>query len=121
MISPVYRQPAARALFGSDRSQVMPATLWAGWIGEAGELTATRTPIANTDATFGASGNGVTNVAPIDAGVAEGSWTLVALGLWDAPSGAGLVFTAPLPEPRAVVVDERLTIAAGGLVLEVTA
>jgi len=122
MISPAYRQRAARALFGSARSTLIPATLWLGWIGTSGsEVTTTRTRVPNTDATFGASGAGVTNVAPIDAGVAEGAWFLRSVGFWDAATGGTLVVTADLPAARSVAEDEPLVIATGALTLEVGA
>ena len=117
MLSNAYRQKAARALFGSTRSEVMPAVLWLGWLDSTGEVTTERVRVPNTDAVFTPSGDGVANLAPIDAGVATGAWTLTAAGLWDAATGGVLVITMPLPTPVTVSVNDLLAVPAGGLKL----
>lgn len=119
MISPTYRQRAARAVFGSARSELIPAVLWLGWLNGAVEVTTERVRVPNTDAVFGPSGDGVTNIAPIDAGVATGAWTITAVALYDAPSGGTLVIAAPLPAPVTVSADEPLTVNTSGLMLTV--
>lgn len=119
MLSSAYRQRAARAVFGSARSEVIPAVLWLGWLNGTAEVTTERVRVPNTDAVFGPSGDGVTNITPIDAGVATGAWTMTAVGLFDAPTGGALVITAPLPAPVSVSADDALVINATGLTLTV--
>lgn len=119
MIGPQYRQKAAQAVFGSARSQLIPAVLWLGWLnGDGVELTTSRVRVDNTDAVFGPSREGVTNVSPIDAGTVTG--TVAALGLWDAPTGGAMVISANLLTPVISSEDEPLVIGVAGLVFEVT-
>lgn len=121
MIGEIYRQKAARAMFGSARSPHAPATLWVGWISTSGaELSTSRVRCANSDEVWGPSGYGVANVAPIDGGTA-GAWTIKAVGLWDAPTGGELVFSADLPSTLTTSAGEVLTIPVGGLSIEVAA
>lgn len=120
MISPAYRQRAARALFGSSRSELVPAVLWLGWTNSEGtELSTTRVRLPNTDATFGPSGDGVTNVAPIDGGSADAAWVVGGVALFTAATGGTRVISARLTSARQVAEDEPLAIDAGGLRLQV--
>lgn len=119
MLSSAYRQRAARAVFGSARSEVIPAVLWLGWLNGTAEVTAERVRVPNTDAVFGPSGDGVTNIAPIDAGVAETALTLTAVGLYDAKTGGNLIITAPLPNSVTVATGGALVVDTAGLALTV--
>lgn len=117
MLSSAYRQRAARAVFGSARSELIPAVLWLGWRdGDGVEVTTDRVRVDNTDAVFGPSGDGVTNVKPIDAGTAQSTALVVEIAFYDAPTGGGLVITAPTPATE-VGVDDTLTIPVAGLTL----
>lgn len=120
MLSPAYRQRAAQAVFGSARSELIPAILWLGWLDETEtEVTADRVRVENTDAVFGPYGDGVTNVSAIDAGTAQNAATVTALAFYDAATGGDLILTAPV-DPIPVEVDATLTIPAGGLILVTT-
>lgn len=121
MIGETYRQKAVQAMFGSARSSHAPATLWLGWLSTGGvELSTSRVRVDNTDAVWGPAGHGVTNTVPLDGGVA-GAWIIRAVGLWDAPTGGALVFSADLPSSLTVSSGDPLTVPVGGLVVEVAA
>lgn len=119
MLSPTYRQRAARAVFGSARSELIPAVLWLGWLNGTTEVTTERVKVPNTDAVFGPSGDGVTNIVPIDAGVADVALTLTAVGLYDSKAGGTLLIAAPLPNAVTVAIGGALIVDTAGLVLTV--
>ena len=119
MLSSAYRQRAARAVFGSARSELIPAVLWLGWLNDAGEeVTSDRVRVDNTDAVFGPSGDGVTNIKPIDAGTAQSTALVIELAFYDAPTGGTLIITAPTPATE-VGMDDTLTIPVAGLTLAI--
>ncbi len=98
MIGPTWRSRAVQALIGPSRSQLVPATLWTGWLDASGDLIAmTGLSVAHT--AFGPSGDGVANTAEVDCGVAGAGWTIAALGLFDAAADGALILSADLTTP----------------------
>lgn len=123
MIGPEYATAAARALLGDTRGGEMPATVWLALLGDGVELSP-RVPLDNTDAVWGASGTGVTNVVPIDCGIADVEWVVDEVALFDSESGGSVVVSAPAvvpttEDPVVVGAGESATIDAGGFVVVV--
>lgn len=118
MIGASYASRAAQAVLGPYRSQLIPATLWVGWLDDTGDLIAMSGTSVPQDV-FGPSGDGVANVTAIDAGVAGAGWTIHSVGLFDAPTGGDLVVSADLPAPVSPDEDDPLVFGAGGLTFEV--
>ena len=113
MIGPTWRSRAAQALLGPNRSQLVPARLWSGWLDADGNLIA-MTGLPVTHDAFGPSGDGVANTATVDCGVAGGGWSIAALGLFDAADG-DLVVSADLDAVYSPAEGESLTFAPGAL------
>ena len=118
MIGPAYASRAVQAVLGPYRSQLIPATLHIGWLDDSGDLIA-MSGTSITHDTFGPSGNGVANIAAIDAGVAGDGWTIHAVGLFDTPTGGDLVASADLPAPVSPTEGGPLVFGPGGLTFEV--
>lgn len=113
MIGPTWRSRAVQALLGPNRSQLVPAQLWSGWLDADGNLIAmTGLPVSH-DA-FGPSGDGVANTTTIDCGVAGDGWAIAGLGLFDAADGA-LVVSADLDVVQTPAEGEALTFSPGAL------
>lgn len=119
MIGPTWRSRAVQAVLGPSRSPLVPAILWTGWLDADGDLIA-MTGLSVTHTAFGPSGDGVANIAPIDAGVAGTGWTIHAVGLFDAASGGNLIVSADLTTPASPDEDDPLVFAAGDLTFTVT-
>lgn len=118
MIGPEYRSRAAQAVLGPSRSALIPSVLWVGWLNGSGDLIAmSGTSVPQT--IFGPSGDGVTNVADIDAGVAGTGWTIAGVGLYDSATAGDVVATADLPAPVSPPAGDTLVIATGDLVFTV--
>jgi len=113
MIGPTWRSRAVQAVLGPNRSQLIPARLWTGWLDADGDLIA-MTGLYVTHAVFGPSGDGVANIAPIDGGVAEAGWVIAGVGLFDAAAGS-LIVSADLASPVTTTDGQELTIAVGAL------
>lgn len=120
MIGADHRADAARAILGSARSPLFPATLWLGWHNTTGvELSTTRVQVANSDAVWGPSSNGVTNVALIDGG-ASGAWIIGGLGLYTQPTGGTPLVSATLPTPLTTSAGDLLTVPVAGVAFSVS-
>lgn len=120
MIGADHRADAARAILGSARSPLFPATLWLGWHSTTGvELSTARVQVANSDAVWGPSGDGVTNVTLIDGGAA-GAWIIGGLGLYTQESGGIPLLAATLGTPLTTDAGDLLTVPVAGVVFSVS-
>lgn len=110
-----YRSIVAAAVLGSTRSNLVPARVWLGWHSVAGvELTTERVAVANSDAVWGQTEDGVVNVADIDGGVA-GAWIIGGAGLYTARTGGTLMLSATLSPSVTTASGDLLTIPVGQL------
>lgn len=116
MIGPAYASRAVQAVLGPSRSQLIPATLWLGWLDSTGAVITVTTTSLSHDI-WEPTATGVTNHDPIDAGPAEAGWVIHAVGLFDSPTG-DIVASAALPEPVSPAEGDLLVFAPGGLVFE---
>lgn len=126
MIGPEYAVVAARALLGDTRGDEVPAVVWLALLEDETEVGA-RTAVANTDAVWGEADGGATNIAPIDCGVADDSYLIDQIALFDAETGGDLMLSGALvdpvtgdPEPVAVAEADALVIDVGGFVVAVS-
>lgn len=115
-----YRSTVAAAVLGSMRSTLVPARVWLGWHSVAGvELTTDRVAVANTNAVWGQTDDGVVNVTDIDGGVA-GAWIIGGAGLYTARTGGTLMLSATLSPAVTTVSGDLLTVPAGELTFTVS-
>ncbi len=98
-VGPAYQARAVRALFGPDRSPLLPAFLWVGWLDAADVLIAMSGTYV-TQGSFAATGTGVSNAVALDCGVAGAGWApIVSVAFYDASAGGDMVFAIQLPAP----------------------
>lgn len=117
MIGPTYRSRAAQAVLGPYRSQLIPATLWVGWLDATGAVVGMSGVSVQHDV-FGPAVDGVANTVALDCGTAGAGWTISAVGLFDAAAGA-LIASATLPAPVSPATGEQLFFAVGALLFQV--
>lgn len=117
MIGPEYASIAVQAVLGPDRSGLVPAVLWLGWLDEFGDLIA-MAGVQVPHEVWGATDTGVANVEPIDAGLAGDGWEIHAVGLFDAEVDGSLVVSAALPAPLLPLEDDPLAFDVDGLVFD---
>jgi hypothetical protein len=122
MIGETWRAQAAGALLGASKSEMIPDTLYLGFLDENGDEPPEyeRTPVATTGAVWSTTGGGVANTVVIDAGEAGEGWPeLAQWALWDAPTAGNPVIVGDLDTPVTPSDGEALQIPIGGLVVEV--
>lgn len=116
-VAPAFRSTAVQAILGPARSQLVPSTLWIGWLDGGGDLIAMAGMPVSHDV-FGPSGDGVQNIVPIDCGVAGPGWEIHAVGLFDGPSG-DLMLSAGLASSHTPEEGDPLVFQVGGLTFTV--
>ncbi|WP_169165091.1 hypothetical protein [Cellulomonas taurus] len=119
MIGPSWRSRAVQALLGPNRSPLVPAQLWTGWLDASGQLIAmSGLPVSHE--AFGPVSDGVANTTPLDCGVAGEGWAIAGVGLFDAADGALLV-AATLSSVVTPDEGDPLTFDPGALTFRVSA
>lgn len=119
MIGPSWRSRAVQALLGPNRSPLVPAQLWTGWLDASGQLIA-MTGLPMSHDSFGPADDGVTNTVMVDCGVAGAGWAIAGVGLFDA-AGGDLLVSAVLSAVVTPDEGEPLTFDPGALSFQVTA
>jgi len=114
VIGEAYRSVSVQAVLGPDRSLLVPAVLWVGWLDGDGSLIAMAGTSVSADA-WGPTDDGVANLSLIDGGLAGDGWTIAAVGLFDAAADGALVIAAELATPITPDEGTPLSIFAGSL------
>lgn len=113
MIGDNYLSRAVQAIIGPNHALTIPDVLWGGFLDENLDLIA-MTGQTVPHAAFGPTDTGVTNITPIECGVAGAGWDIRAFGLFDASAGGSLVALAVL-SPATPDEDETLIFNVGDL------
>lgn len=113
MIGPAYKSAAIQAVLGEGHSQVIPDVLHAGWLDSSLDLIAMAGVIVPHEA-FGEDGDGVSNIALLDAGVCPATVPDY-FALFDAETGGDIVAYAPVTFDDTPAEGDPIAFAAGAL------